>query len=55
MGKKIAPATKNPHKPCAKQVKIWVSHAAKHANPNIHPMLFLRTNLDMFKGFYTLV
>jgi hypothetical protein len=33
MGKKIAPATKNPHIACAKQVKMCVSHAIKHINP----------------------
>ena len=33
MGKNIAPATRNPHIACAKQVKMCVSHAAKQANP----------------------
>jgi hypothetical protein len=33
MGKKIAPATKNPHIACAKQVKMCVSHAIKQAVP----------------------
>jgi hypothetical protein len=27
MGKKMAPATKNPHSPAAKQVKMCVNHA----------------------------
>lgn len=33
MGKKIAPANKNPHIACPKQVKMCVSHAAKHSSP----------------------
>ena len=45
IGNMIAPATRNPHKPCAKQVKMWVSHAAKQPNPmsapNIDSLLVL--------------
>ena len=39
MGKSIAPATRNPHKPCAKQVKICVSQAAKHTKAMNTPIM----------------
>jgi len=39
MGKKIAPATKNPQKPCAKQVKIWVSQASVIVIPMNQPIM----------------
>ena len=41
MGNMIAPATKKPHKLCAKQVKMCVSHAAKHAKPMIAAQFML--------------
>ena len=34
MGNKMAPASRKPHNPCAKQVKMCVNHAATQANPN---------------------
>jgi hypothetical protein len=30
MGKNIAPASRKPHIPSAKQVNTWVNHARKH-------------------------
>jgi hypothetical protein len=41
MGKKIAPATKNPHIACPKQVKMCVSHAIKQANPINDPQFIM--------------
>ena len=38
MGKKMAPATKNPHSPAAKQVKMCVNHAAMQDRPSMYPM-----------------
>lgn len=42
MGKKIAPARRNPHKACPKHVKMCVSHAAKHNKPMIAPAFMMR-------------
>ena len=39
MGKKIAPASKKPHKPSEKQVNMCVSHAIKQAIPNKYPII----------------
>ena len=41
MGNMIAPATKKPHRLCAKQVKMCVNHAAKHVNPIIAAQFIL--------------
>lgn len=38
MGKHKAPAIKKPHIECAKQVKMCVSHAKKHAHPSMYPI-----------------
>jgi len=38
MGKKIAPANKNPHSPSLKHVKMWLNHANRQVMPIINPI-----------------
>ena len=55
MGKKIAPATKNPHAILLKQKKMCVSQAATQAKPNNHPISFLRGDVDVFNSLKALI
>lgn len=47
MGKKIAPANKNPHASCEKQKKMCVSHAKNIRAPKIQPITSPETGVNL--------